>query len=466
MASTNITAFILIMVWTIVLFSYAAAEVATTSSLELEAKALLESGWWSSCSNDTLQRCNWAGISCNDAGSVSKMYPPSDVIKVGVKFENMDFSCFPNLVFLSLSGQEVLGSMDDLGSILSSIGYLSTLVHLDLSNNYLFVQTPKNGDLFSIWNYDGKLAYEDIIAATNDFDIRYCIGTGGYGSVYRAQLPSGKVVALKKLHRLEAEEPAFDRSLKNEIKILTEIRHRNIVKLLGYCLHKRCMFLIYQYMERGSLFCVLSDDGEAVELDWTKRVNIIKSTAYALSYLHYECTPIIVHRDISSNNILLDSDSEAFVSDFGTARILDPDSSNITRLVGTCGYVAPELAYTMVVTEKCDVFSFGVLALETLMGKHPGELLSMVSKPSSLQNIMLSDMLDPRLSPPTSQMVAQNIVHVATIALACVHTDPKFRPTMKQVAREFLSCQRSLRNPLRTISLLQLVNSEMHMEGA
>ncbi|XP_022739505.1 MDIS1-interacting receptor like kinase 2-like isoform X2 [Durio zibethinus] len=394
------------------------------------------------------------------------MYPPSDVIKVGVKFENMDFSCFPNLVFLSLSGQEVLGSMDDLGSILSSIGYLSTLVHLDLSNNYLFVQTPKNGDLFSIWNYDGKLAYEDIIAATNDFDIRYCIGTGGYGSVYRAQLPSGKVVALKKLHRLEAEEPAFDRSLKNEIKILTEIRHRNIVKLLGYCLHKRCMFLIYQYMERGSLFCVLSDDGEAVELDWTKRVNIIKSTAYALSYLHYECTPIIVHRDISSNNILLDSDSEAFVSDFGTARILDPDSSNITRLVGTCGYVAPELAYTMVVTEKCDVFSFGVLALETLMGKHPGELLSMVSKPSSLQNIMLSDMLDPRLSPPTSQMVAQNIVHVATIALACVHTDPKFRPTMKQVAREFLSCQRSLRNPLRTISLLQLVNSEMHMEGA
>ncbi|XP_017983263.1 PREDICTED: MDIS1-interacting receptor like kinase 2 [Theobroma cacao] len=328
------------------------------------------------------------------------------------------------------------------------------------------LQATKNGDLFSIWNYDGKIAYEDIIAATNDFDIRYCIGTGGYGSVYKAQLPSGKVVALKKLHRLEAEEPAFDRSFRNEIKFLTEVRHRNIVKLHGYCLHKRCMFLIYEYMERGSLFFMLSDDVQAVELDWAKRVNIIKSTAYALSYLHFACTPIIVHRDISSNNILLNSDLEAFVSDFGTARIIDPDSSNQTRLVGTYGYVAPEFAYTMVVTEKGDVYSFGVLALETLMGKHPAEILSLLSAPSSLQNIMLTDVLDPRLSPPTSQLVAQNIVHVATIAFACLQADPKLRPTMKHVSQMFLSCQRSLRNPLRTISLLQLVTSGMHMEGS
>ena len=112
----------------------------------------------------------------------------------------------------------------------------------------------KNGDLLSIWNYDGKIAYEDIVEATKDFDIRYCIGTGGYGSVYKAQLPSGKVVALKKLHRLEAEDLTFDKSFKNEIKMLTEIRHRNIIKLYGYCLHKRCMFLVYEYMEMGSLF--------------------------------------------------------------------------------------------------------------------------------------------------------------------------------------------------------------------
>ncbi|TYH01043.1 hypothetical protein ES288_A09G025800v1 [Gossypium darwinii] len=213
----------------------------------------------------------------------------------------------------------------------------------------------KNGDLFSILNFDGRIAFEDIIEATNDFDIRYCIGTGGYGSVYRAQLPSGKIVALKKLHRREAEVLAFDKSFKNEAKILSEIRHKNIVKLHGFCLHNRCMFLIYEYMARGSLFCVLAYDNEAMELDWTKRVKIIKDTACALSYLHHDCHPPIVHRDISSNNILLNSNLEACVSDFGTARLIDPDSSIQTMLVGTYGYIAPELAYTMVVTEKCDV---------------------------------------------------------------------------------------------------------------
>jgi serine/threonine protein kinase len=101
------------------------------------------------------------------------------------------------------------------------------------------------------------------------------------------------------------------------------------------------MFLVYEYMERGSLFCVLSNDVEAVGLDWTRRVDIIKSIAHAISYMHHECVLIIVHRDISSNNILLNSKLEAFVSDFGTARLLDPDSSNQTLVAGTYGYIAP-----------------------------------------------------------------------------------------------------------------------------
>ncbi|XP_022774037.1 probable leucine-rich repeat receptor-like protein kinase At1g35710 [Durio zibethinus] len=323
-------------------------------------------------------------------------------------------------------------------------------------------QTTKNGDLWSIWNFDGKIAYEDIIAATKDFDIRYCIGTGGYGSVYKAQLPCGKTIALKKLHRLEAEDPGFDKSFRNEVKILSEIRHRNIVKLHGYCLHRRCMFLIYEYMERGSLFWVLSNDDEAVELNWIKRVKIIKSFAHALSYLHHDCTPPIVHRDISSNNILLNSSLEAFIADFGTARMLHLDSSNLTVLAGTCGYIAPEVAYTIVVTEKCDVYSFGILALEILMGKHPGDLLS---SPSSLQNAKLIDVLDKRLPPPTSQLVAQNIVQAATLALACLNPQPKSRPMMEEVSKEFVSSPKSLEIPLRMITLSQLVNHEMHIGG-
>ncbi|XP_059638708.1 MDIS1-interacting receptor like kinase 2-like [Cornus florida] len=199
----------------------------------------------------------------------------------------------------------------------------------------------KKGNLFSVWNYDRCIVHEDIIKATDNFDIRHCKGTGGYDSVYKAQLPSGEVVALKKLHKLEAEEPAFDRSFKNEVQMLTEIRHRNIVKLYGFYLHNRCMFLIYEYMERGSLFCALRYNDEVVELNWSRRVNVIKGIAHALSYMHHDCNPPIVHCDISSSNILLDSELEAFVSDFGTDRRLYPNSSNQTVLASTFGYIVP-----------------------------------------------------------------------------------------------------------------------------
>ncbi|MFQ6630679.1 hypothetical protein Gotur_008981 [Gossypium turneri] len=322
----------------------------------------------------------------------------------------------------------------------------------------------KNGDLFSIWNFDGKIAFEDIIKATEDFHIKYCIGRGGYGSVYRAVLPSGKVIALKKLHRLEAEQPAYDTSFRNEIKFLTEIRHKNIIKLHGFCLHNRCMLLIYEYMENGSLFYALSMDDETVELDWTKRVNIVKGVAHALSYMHHDCNLPIVHRDISSNNILLNSELEAFIADFGTARLLDPDSSNQTVIVGTYGYIAPELAYSLVVTEKCDVYSFGVLALEILMGKHPGELLSTLSSSSScVQNFMLNEILDPRLSTPRSRKVAGDIAFIAVIAFACLRSRPKARPTMKLVSQEFLHIKSPIAMPLHEISLIELKNHEMFM---
>ncbi|XP_058185542.1 probable leucine-rich repeat receptor-like protein kinase At1g35710 [Rhododendron vialii] len=323
-------------------------------------------------------------------------------------------------------------------------------------------RATKHGDICSIWNYDGRIAYEDIIKATNDFDIRYCIGTGGYGSVYRAQLPSGQVVALKKLHRLEAEDPTFDHSFRNEVQMLTNVRHKNIVKLYGFCLHNKCMFLVYEYMEKGSLFCALRFDVEASEIGWIQRVKIVESMAHALSNLHHDCTPPIVHRDISSNNIqLISSQLEAFVSDFGIARLLHPDSSNQTVTAGTYGYIAPELAYTMVVTEKCDVYSFGVVALETIMGRHPGDLLMSLTSPPS-ENMMIIDVLDPRLLVPTNPMVAGDIVLVATMAFACLRLEPRSRPTMLRLSHEFLSRRKALASSLRTVSLRQLWNRNMN----
>ncbi|KAK7850695.1 mdis1-interacting receptor like kinase 2 [Quercus suber] len=183
-------------------------------------------------------------------------------------------------------------------------------------------------------------------------------------------------------------EPAFDKSFRNEAKVLSEVRHHNIVKLYGYCLHNQCMFLVYEYMEKGSLFYAISNDVKAKELDWKKRVNIIKGIANALSYLHHDCIPTIIHRDLTTSNILLNSELEGFVVDFGIARPLNLDSSNLTTLVGTYGYIAP----------------------------------------------------------------------VVTLALACLRSNPKSRPTMKHLSQEILVRKPPLPKPFYEISMWELMN--------
>ncbi|OIW18022.1 hypothetical protein TanjilG_07606 [Lupinus angustifolius] len=333
------------------------------------------------------------------------------------------------------------------------------LIHNATKKKHAKPIATKNGDLFSIWNYDGHIAYEDIIKGTEGFDMKYCIGTGAYGCVYKVPLPNGKVVALKKLHGFMAEDPTSDESFRSEVDVLSKIKHRHIVKLLGFCLHKRIRFLIYEYMEKGSLFSVLYDDVEAIELEWRKRVNIIKGIAHALSYLHHDCIPPIVHRDISSSNILLNSEWQPNISDFGIARLLRYDSSNRTIVAGTYGYIAPELAYTMAVTEKCDVYSFGVVALETLMGKHPQEILSSLQSTYS-HEITLCEVLDQRLAPPTIAVLLE-IIDVAIVAFACLNNNPHYRPSMKCVSQSFLTQHTTLNIPLCKISVQQLMSQEL-----
>ncbi|KAL8209878.1 hypothetical protein R6Q57_006610 [Mikania cordata] len=209
----------------------------------------------------------------------------------------------------------------------------------------------------------------------------------------------------------------------------------NIVKLYDFCLHNKCNFLVYEYMDKGSLFCALRDSELAVKLDWIKRVNIIKDVAHALAYMHHDCNPPIVHRDISSNNILLDSKMEGFIAEFGAARLLDPDSSNKTIIAGTLGYIALELAYSMIVTEKCDVYSFGVVALEIIGGKHPGELLSSLN--SSNEETSIEYVLDPQFPHLSHNMMIQlDIFHVFQVARSCILIDPKSRSTTRVVSLE------------------------------
>ncbi|CAN6251164.1 unnamed protein product [Urochloa humidicola] len=304
------------------------------------------------------------------------------------------------------------------------------------------------GDMLSVWNFDGKIAFQDILDATENFDEKYCIGVGGYGSVFRAELEGGNVFAVKLLHSFE--DYADEKTFHAEIKVLTNIRHQCIIKLYGYCCHSKCKLLVYDLIENGSLASNLEEELLAKELDWPKRFAIVEDVAQALSYMHHDCDTPILHRDIKSSNILLDCNFKACVSDFGMARNLKHNCSSwSTIFAGTCGYIAPELSSTMVFTEKCDVYSFGVVALEVVMGKHPGDLL--------LPFFCRTEQRDKRIAVPKSDE-EKDIILLGLVAFACLQICPKARPTMQQVYQALTSrsCPTDIQRPFQEVTLQDL----------
>ncbi|KAI3686013.1 hypothetical protein L1987_79682 [Smallanthus sonchifolius] len=253
--------------------------------------------------------------------------------------------------------------------------------------------------------------YETIIDAVDDFDSKRIIGVGGCGTVYRAELPTGEHFAIKKFNTREPDDLVDSKSFENEIRALTETRHHNIVRLYVFCSHPRHMFLVYEFIDGGSLRNLLNDGEKIQEFDWCKRANVIKGVADALSYMLHDCLEPIVHGDLSSSNVLLDSEYFAHLSDFGTTKFLKQGSSNWTSFAGTFGYTAPELAYSLEVNEKCDVYSFGIVTLEVMMGKHPGDLISLMSR-SNAEELAKMLVLDERLQRPRD--------HVAKVVNFCV----------------------------------------------
>ncbi|XP_060671524.1 MDIS1-interacting receptor like kinase 2-like isoform X1 [Ziziphus jujuba] len=353
--------------------------------------------------------------------------------------------------------------------VLIIISILGTLIILFLIVGIILIRQKmqRNKDeprethtraFFAALSHDGRTVHQEIVEATENFDSKYCIAVGGYGSIYKTLLSTGQVVAVKKFHR--NGELASEEAFTSEVTLLTRVRHRNIIKLHGFCSHIRHSFLVYDFMERGSLVHILCDDVKAKEFEWTKRVNVVKGLANATSYMHHECFPPIVHRDISSKNVLLDAEYETHISDFGSARAFDPCSSNWTPFAGTIGYSAPELAYTMKINEKSDVYSFGVVALEVIMGKHPGDLvLSLFTSPlAEGPEILLKEVLDQRLLPPRRQ-TADQVATIVEQALACLHPIPQSRPTMKQVSEKLsTSLVLSFSKPPHMLPLKQLID--------
>ncbi|OEL37342.1 Receptor protein kinase CLAVATA1 [Dichanthelium oligosanthes] len=274
------------------------------------------------------------------------------------------------------------------------------------------------------------------------------IGSGGTGRVYRLELKGrgggGGVVAVKRLWKGNAA-----RVMAAEMAILGKVRHRNILKLHACLSRGELHFIVYEYMPRGNLHQALRRDVKGggggsgrPELDWPRRCKVALGAAKGLMYLHHDCTPAIIHRDIKSTNILLDEDYEAKIADFGIAKVAEDSSdSEFSCFAGTHGYLAPELAYSLKVTEKTDVYSFGVVLLELVTGRSPidprfGEGRDIVFWLSSkLATESLHDVLDPRVAALASARERDDMLKVLRIAVLCTAKLPAGRPTMRDVVK-------------------------------
>eukprot|EP00250_Pteridium_aquilinum_P020584 c24870_g1_i1 orf=356-3373(+) len=265
------------------------------------------------------------------------------------------------------------------------------------------------------------------------------VGMGAAGTVYRADVPSGEVIAVKKLWRSQKEVDVKDQQILGEVDVLGSVRHRNIVRLLGCCSSSETTLLLYEYMPNGSLGDLLHGNKEAnILADWMTRYKIAMGVAQGLCYLHHDCFPVVVHRDVKSNNILLDSNMEARVADFGVAKLIEATES-MSVIAGSYGYIAPEYAYTMQVDEKSDIYSFGVVLLELLTGKRPieaeyGDAVNIVEwvrekvkgGEAAVAEILGGD-------GATLSWVREEMTLVLRVALLCTSKAPIDRPSMRDV---------------------------------
>ncbi|KAL1151163.1 hypothetical protein V6Z11_A09G022300 [Gossypium hirsutum] len=279
--------------------------------------------------------------------------------------------------------------------------------------------------------------------ATDYYNENRILGQGGQGTVYKGMLIDGSIVAIKKSKMVEGKK--FDEKkveqFINEVIILSQINHRNVVKLLGCCLEAEVPLLVYEFIPNGTLYDLIHNQNEELSLTWEMRLRIAIEIANALFYLHSAASAPIYHRDIKSSNILLDGKYRAKVSDFGTSRSVALEQTHLTtRVQGTFGYMDPEYFRSSQFTEKSDVYSFGVVLIELLTGQKPisveqsEPVRSLVSYfLDSMQENSLFNILDPVVVKDGPE---QEIIVVALLAKRCLNLIGKKRPTMKQVAME------------------------------
>ncbi|KAL7102741.1 hypothetical protein ACP275_08G137100 [Erythranthe tilingii] len=273
--------------------------------------------------------------------------------------------------------------------------------------------------------------------ATNDFDASNKIGEGGFGPVYKGLLPDRTVIAVKKL---SSGSRQGNREFLNEIGMISCVQHPNLVKLYGCCIEGDQLLLVYEYMENNSLANVLFDSNKSqLILDWATRFKICIGIARGLAFLHEESRLKIVHRDIKATNVLLDKDLNPKISDFGLARLNEDEKTHIsTKVAGTVGYMAPEYALWGYLTDKVDVYSYGVVLLEIVSGKSNNSympshsFICLLDWASHLQESKkVDELIDERLT--GSEIDKDEVERMVRVALLCTNATPSVRPTMSEV---------------------------------
>ncbi|CAH8306513.1 unnamed protein product [Eruca vesicaria subsp. sativa] len=280
--------------------------------------------------------------------------------------------------------------------------------------------------------------FEELKKCTDNFSEANDVGGGGYGKVYRGILPSGQLIAIKR-----AQQGSLQGGLefKTEIELLSRVHHKNVVRLIGFCFDRGEQMLVYEYIPNGSLRDSLSGK-TGIRLDWIRRLRIALGSGKGLAYLHELADPPIIHRDIKSNNILLDENLTAKVADFGLSKLVgDPEKTHVTTQVkGTMGYLDPEYYMTNQLTEKSDVYGFGVVMLELLTGKSPiekgkyvvREVKMKMNKSRSLYD--LQELLDTTIIASSSNL--KGFEKYVDLALRCVEEEGVNRPSMGEVVKE------------------------------
>ncbi|KAL1813019.1 hypothetical protein ACET3Z_023084 [Daucus carota] len=300
----------------------------------------------------------------------------------------------------------------------------------------LWSKDRMNLDLKGLDLHTGSFTLRQIRAATNNFDVANKIGEGGFGPVYKGLLLDGTLIAVK---QLSSKSQQGNREFLNEIGMITALQHPHLVKLYGCCIEGNQLLLVYEYMENNSLARALfGPDEQQIELDWATRYKICVGIAKGLAYLHEESRLKIVHRDIKATNVLLDRELNPKISDFGLAKLVEEEKTHMsTRVAGTYGYMAPEYAMRGYLTDKADVYSFGIVALEIVSGmsntssrskKEPSYLLDWAQELKAEGN--LKDLVDERLGSEYNEKEAMVIIN---LALLCTNISPVVRPAMSSV---------------------------------